>query len=653
MPTSKGVVDTGAQPPTNIVDIPTEIVSLPPLEVDIPTVIVSLPPLEVESALPTSKGDSTLSRRSTRKRKPSAALMRSQAYAVSMTDAYVLNSHNRPLRYSDTKTANDRDLWLTAESTELRRLLTKSNTMKFIPSSLKPSNRKASYYNPQVKTKTNGDTTIRRVRGTYGGDVTDYIGDRSATTADLQTLKTLLNGVISDGSDFMTLDLTDFYLESTLEEPEYMWIKRSQIPPDIQEEFKDSIVFVPNKHGSDSALVKIDKDIYGLPQAGRLAQIKIIALLKRHGYYLAPNTSCLFKHKTNSVVFTLVVDDFAVKYKCKEDVLHLLQAIKSEYDFTVSWDNCKFLGMAIEFEGDRNSASRTVSISMPGYVEAALKRFQVTPTFPITHAPAKFTQPIYGAKIQYVDTNDSPALDPIRAKFIQEVVGVFLYYSRAIDPTMFTTLNKIASEQASPTEATYEKVLHFLQYAAHHPNAKTVFHPSDMILIAHADASYLSETKSRSRAGGILFFVRRVNPHLPNGAIDVLSSIITAVVSSACEAEYAALFIVGQACTAIRNTLSDLGYPQPPTRIICDNATACGIANRSNKVKRSKSIDMRWHWIRDRVDQQQFNVIWRPGSENLADYFTKTHPIFYYKNWRSSYVVDTLLDSSWTTVKYK
>ena len=77
------------------------------------------------------------------------------------------------------------------------------------------------------------------------------------------------------------------------------------------------------------------------------------------------------------------------------------------------------------------------------------------------------------------------------------------------------------------------------------------------------------------------------------------------VVASAGEAEYAALFAAGQDAASIRTTLSDMGYPQNPTIIMCDNTSAIGIATDSIKQRRSKAIDIRFHWIRDRVRQSQ------------------------------------------------
>ena len=86
------------------------------------------------------------------------------------------------------------------------------------------------------------------------------------------------------------------------------------------------------------------------------------------------------------------------------------------------------------------------------------------------------------------------------------------------------------------------------------------------------------------------------------------------------EAEYAAAFHTAQ---MVRKTLSDLGYPQPPTYILVDNKVAHGIASNTIEPKRTKSIDMQYHWLRDRVQLQEFIVIWRKGMYNLADFFTK------------------------------
>ena len=112
------------------------------------------------------------------------------------------------------------------------------------------------------------------------------------------------------------------------------------------------------------------------------------------------------------------------------------------------------------------------------------------------------------------------------------------------------------------------------------------------------------------------------------------------MVDSAAAAEYAALFICAQFATSLRLTLAELGYPQSATPITCDNECAVGIANKALTQKRSKTIDMRYHWLRDQVSLGNFTVIWQPGSTNLADFFTKTHPVSHHLKMITTYSVD-------------
>ena len=117
-------------------------------------------------------------------------------------------------------------------------------------------------------------------------------------------------------------------------------------------------------------------------------------------------------------------------------------------------------------------------------------------------------------------------------------------------------------------------------------------HASDMKLQVHSDASYLSESKSRLRAGAYMFLGTHIIGQKPNAAVSFISTIISTVVDSAAAAEYAALFIAAQAATSITLTLADLSYHQEPTPITCDNECAVGIANKSFTQRRSKTIDV-------------------------------------------------------------
>jgi len=95
--------------------------------------------------------------------------------------------------------------------------------------------------------------------------------------------------------------------------------------------------------------------------------------------------------------------------------------------------------------------------------------------------------------------------------------------------------------------------------------------------------------------------------------------------SSAAEAELGALYIKAKEAVPLRHLLTEMGHNQPPTPIQTDNSTAFGVVTNNIQPRRTKAMDMRFHWLRDHTTQGQFRYYWRPGSTNLADYWTKHH----------------------------
>jgi hypothetical protein len=341
------------------------------------------------------------------------------------------------------------------------------------------------------------------------------------------------------------------------------------------------------------------------------------------------------------------VDDFLIKYKSLDDLHHLFSTLRLLYEISTDLTDTeiKYTGITIR----RDPHNQFITLSMPNYVNKALIRFQAS-DYSGANSPMIYVPPTYGAagSNQAPLTDDSDLItDPHIIKRIQEITGSFLYYARAVDPTMLTAVNKIASAQARPTMQLLQQIDRLLNYAKRFPNAQLVLKPSQMHLICHSDASYLSETNSRSRIGGILYVGDSTDSTITNGSILHISTIIPVTVASAAEAEYAALFYVAQEAESLRNTLADLGYPQTrPTPIICDNQCAVNLSNNKVKPRKSKAMDMRFHWVKDRVRQRHFEIIWRPGSENLADFFTKAHPVHHFLASRSTYVTDAISPSS-------
>jgi len=200
--------------------------------------------------------------------------------------------------------------------------------------------------------------------------------------------------------------------------------------------------------------------------------------------------------------------------------------------------------------------------------------------------------------------------------------------------------------QSKGAERTMGAMTQLLDYAATHPDAILRCHQSGVVLVIHSDASCLSGPKARSRVGGLFHLGRAASEggdptkQPINGATHVVSNIMTNVMASAAEAETAGLFTNAQEACPTRTTLDEMGCPQPATTIVTDNQCAGGAANDTVKQRRSKAIDMRSHWIRDRIHQGQFRTLWCEGSVNLSDYFTKHFGPPHHRLVRPRYVLD-------------
>ena len=454
----------------------------------------------------------------------------------------------------------------------------------------------------------------------------------------------MLNAVISEpDACWLTTDISDFYLGTPMDSPEFMRVPLKYIPEATMTKYK-----LHDLVCNDAVIMRLDKGIYGLKQAGRLAQQRLIKHLETHGY-TETSTPCIFHHATNSVSFALVVDDFGVKYTHKADAEHLLASLDQLYRIKTNWTGDAYIGYDIRFGTCPHSAVRTVTMGMPRYLPNALKRFQLQPGKnvhnPIDYSPGPYT------KLQTPTPEDTTRAATHTEKLrIQEIVGVLQYYARAIDATFLTGVGKVSSTQATPTVAVLHAAERLLAYAATQPLAELVYYASKMDLIAHGDASYLSETRARSRAAGVFYLGDHDHPDQLNAPILCTTTILDVVVSSATEAEYGSAYTNTKQVDTLRRTLHDIGYPQKPTLMIIDNKAAEGIANGTVTQRHSKAMDMRYHLVRDRVRQQQLVVRWQPGRENLADYLTKAHPTKHFVAMRPFFVTTPPPDEGWTLV---
>ena len=470
-----------------------------------------------------------------------------------------------------------------------------------------------------------------RTRVTIGGNTINYIGDCGTKTASLETVKLTINSTLSTpNAEYMTMDLSNFYLGTPLDRPEFARIKLSIIPQEVID------AYGLDKYAYNGwVYFIITKGMYGLKQAGKLANELLATRLFGQGYYQCATTPGLWRHKWRPVIFALIVDDFGVQYTGRQHAEHLHAALSEHYEVTTDWTGTKFSGINLKWD----YLKRTCRLTMDGYIHDVRTRFGHPDPKKPQHSPHKHREIVYGAKAQLIadDIDDSPPLDAAGIKKVQGIVGCILYYARAVDNKLLCTVSAIGMKQASATQHTLAACNQLLDYCATYPNDGITFKASKMIACAHSDASYASEAQSRSRAGAHIFLSNDDPIPQSNGPLQSNSTVMRSVYASAGEAETAALFNCAQIMVPLRNALNEMGWTQPRSPIQVDNSTAEGFANNTIIIKRMRAIEMRLNWLKDREAQGQFRFFWDKGTRNKGDYHTKHHPPEYHLDHRPSH----------------
>ncbi len=206
-------------------------------------------------------------------------------------------------------------------------------------------------------------------------------------TADLDTAKLHWNSVVSmENAQYMCLEFKQFYLTAALEYFKYMKIPPTLFPAWTIEQYKLKELALDSW-----AYIEMRQAVWGLPQAGILANKHLRRKLAPFEYYKSTNTPGLWCHKFKPITFTLAVNNFGVKFVNKADVDHLISSIKQTYKLTKDWTGNLCWGIRLDWD----YVNRTIDISMPGYITKILQEYKHVmakklQTYPYSPEPKQF-----------------------------------------------------------------------------------------------------------------------------------------------------------------------------------------------------------------------------------------------------------------------
>eukprot|EP00957_Ditylum_brightwellii_P203563 15335193-Ditylum_brightwellii.AAC.1 len=210
---------------------------------------------------------------------------------------------------------------------------------------------------------------------------------------------------------------------------------------------------------------------------------------------------------------------------------------------------------------------------MPGYIRAALHKYQHPTPLQPEHSPYKYDKLLYSKKLQYApEFDDSPSLSRTEKTRLQGILGTLLFYAQAVYQTMLMAINAIASQQANPSVNTAREMVYLLNYCAMHPESTIRYTASNMVLHIHSNALFLTVPGAKSGAGNHFCLSTVSEDHnnppsglIPiNGPIHTICKVLWTVIASATEADIGGLFVNTRKREEMCLVLMGMGHPHPP-----------------------------------------------------------------------------------------
>ena len=380
------------------------------------------------------------------------------------------------------------------------------------------------------------------------------------------------------------LDVKTAFLYGELDEELYM---------EQPEGFKDP----KKKH----KVMRLKKAIYGLKQAALAWWRALDKSMATLNCTRLVSDSGLFVNKEKTIVIIVYVDDVLFLGANKKDISSLKQR------FMKIWE-CRDLGDTQEFLRMRIIKSNgCIKIDQVDYLHKVLQRFNLlnakTPPTPLPEG--------------YQPKPNSATADPeLRSKF-QQVIGSLLYIMIGTRPDIAYAVTKLSQFAANPSRDHLDRALYICRYLLGTSQYALVYDgKSNGGLAGFADSDWASDPITRKSTTGFLV-------KLANGVFCWNSRAQKSIALSSTEAEYMSLSDASRQLVWIRSLFNELGINLSPIPLCGDNQGSIFLASNPVQEKRIKHIDLRYHYIREVIQEKKIELFFLEGSENPADLFTK------------------------------
>jgi len=484
-------------------------------------------------------------------------------------------------------------------NTELKNLQ-ENNTWTLIP---RPEGRKilTSRWVYKIKRNQSGEIEKYKARLVARGHTQEKGIDYEevfAPVARYEAIRALLAASVKEELYVDQMDVVSAYVQGELSDEVFM----EQPEMFIEEDQEDMIC-------------KLNKPLYGLKQSGREWYRKLDNFLLSHGGRRTEADPCVytFNEGKHQIILIVYVDDLIIASRSYNELVKIKKSLQHTFKMIDLGPISHILGIDIK----RESLTGNLRLSQTRYIKDLINKFNFN--------DAKEVVTPLDANIK-ISKDLCPQTDEerieMKKKPYRELVGSLIYLANASRPDIAFAANALSRFCSNPGTAHWHLAKRILRYLKHTSHYSIVYEKNDDRLQAFTDSDWAGDTDDRKSCTGNVIT-------LAGGPISWRSKKQTSVALSTMEAEYAALAETSKEVVYLKRLLCFMGFEkcvESPIRIFCDNQSAIQLSKNAILHKRSKHIDISFHFVRELVERKTIEVIYLRTDQMIADILTKSLP---------------------------
>jgi len=411
------------------------------------------------------------------------------------------------------------------------------------------------------------------------------------------SIRVLLALVAQFDLELQQLDVKTAFLHGDLEETIYM---------DQPEGFL--------AEGKEDHVCQLKKSLYGLKQSPRQWYKRFDAFMTTHEFSRSAFDSCVYHKKMsgNSMIYLLLyVDDMLIAANNITEINALKKLLSKEFDMKDLGAAKKILGMEISREDG------VVHLSQKRYIERVLERFNMHTCKPVSTPLAPHFKL---SELQMPQSEDE--VEHMSKIPYASAVGSIMYAMVCTRPDIAQSVSVVSRYMSSPGKRHWEAVKWILRYLKGASGVGLTFRKSGggISILGYVDSDYAGDLDRRRSTTGYIFT-------LVGSAVSWKSTLQSIVALSTTEAEYMAAAEAVKEAIWLKGLVAELSLVQLESTLRCDSQSAIHLMKNQRFHERTKHIDVRFHFIRDVVEEGTIKVVKVITDDNAADMLTKIVPL--------------------------